>query len=67
MKRFRSRIKTKVFPYLRCGAKTVTFLFWAALYVVVMKMTILKNTANTTVKDWSMVPDNYSKWLVKKL
>ncbi|CAH2107501.1 unnamed protein product [Euphydryas editha] len=62
-KRLRSRIKTKAFPCLRCGAKTVTFLFWATLYVVVMKMTILKNSKNHTVKDWSTVPDNYSKWL----
>ncbi|XP_026730042.1 carbohydrate sulfotransferase 11-like isoform X2 [Trichoplusia ni] len=65
VKRFRARIKTKAFQYLRCGAKTATFLFWATLYMIVMKMTILKSNVNTPVKDWAIVPDNYTKWLLQ--
>ncbi|XP_047527411.1 carbohydrate sulfotransferase 11 isoform X2 [Vanessa atalanta] len=63
-KRLRSRIKTKAFPCLRCGAKTLTFLFWATLYIVVMKMTLLKSSGNQTPRDWS-IPDNYTKWLLQ--
>ncbi|XP_050343094.1 carbohydrate sulfotransferase 11 [Nymphalis io] len=63
-KRLRSRIKTKAFPCLRCGAKTLTFLFWATLYVVVMKMTLLKNSGNQAPRDWA-IPDNYTKWLLQ--
>lgn len=65
VKRLKAKLKTKGFYYLRCGAKTVTFMFWATLYMVVMKMTIFKSSANTpVVRDWSIVPDNYTKWLV---
>nr|XP_026486060.1 carbohydrate sulfotransferase 13 [Vanessa tameamea] len=63
-KRLRSRIKTKAFPCLRCGAKTLTFLFWATLYIVVMKMTLLKSSGTQTPRDWS-IPDNYTKWLLQ--
>ncbi|CAK1553536.1 unnamed protein product [Leptosia nina] len=63
LKRFRSRINTKAYYCLRCGAKTVTFLFWATLYVVVMKMTLLKSNTASPGRDSSMVPDNYTKWL----
>ncbi|KAM3962861.1 LOW QUALITY PROTEIN: carbohydrate sulfotransferase 11 [Aphomia sociella] len=66
VKRLRTRMKTKAFHYLRCGAKTATFLFWATLYMVVMKMTIFKsNVSAPVVKDWSVVPDNYTKWLLQ--
>jgi hypothetical protein len=68
LKRLRLKLKTKGFQYLRCGAKTVTFLFWATLYMLVMKVTIFKsNTSTPVVRDWSMVPDNYTKWLVISL
>ncbi|XP_073951161.1 carbohydrate sulfotransferase 11 [Choristoneura fumiferana] len=65
VKRLRTRIKTKTSHYLRCGAKTLTFLFWASLYMIVMKMTIFKSSTNAPVKDWSVVPDNYTKWLLQ--
>ncbi|XP_013188469.2 carbohydrate sulfotransferase 11 [Amyelois transitella] len=66
VKRFRWRLKTKVFQYLRCGAKTITFLFWAALYMVVVKITLFKSDSSTpVVRDWAMVPDNYTKWLLQ--
>ncbi|XP_050671190.1 carbohydrate sulfotransferase 11 [Leptidea sinapis] len=64
MKRIRPRIQINAIYCLRCAAKTITFLFWATLYVVVMKMTILKNSENTPAKDWSVTPDNYTKWLL---
>ncbi|KAI8428547.1 hypothetical protein MSG28_007312 [Choristoneura fumiferana] len=67
VKRLRTRIKTKTSHYLRCGAKTLTFLFWASLYMIVMKMTIFKSSTNAPVKDWSVVPDNYTKWLAPVL
>ncbi|XP_028167073.1 carbohydrate sulfotransferase 11-like [Ostrinia nubilalis] len=60
VKRFRTRLKTKGFYYLRCGAKTATFVFWAALYMAVMKMTIFKTSVNTPIV---REPDNYTKWL----
>ncbi|XP_047020419.1 carbohydrate sulfotransferase 11 [Helicoverpa zea] len=64
VKRLRSRIRSRAFVYLRCGAKTAAFLFWATLYMAVMKMTIFKSSVNTPpVKDWSALPDNYSMWL----
>ncbi|CAF4776847.1 unnamed protein product [Pieris macdunnoughi] len=62
IKRLRSRMNTKVYYGLRCGAKTLTFLFWATLYVVVMKMTLLKSNTSPPVKD-SIILDNYTKWL----
>ncbi|XP_059048323.1 carbohydrate sulfotransferase 11 [Achroia grisella] len=66
VKRLRMKMKTKAFHYLRCGAKTVTFLFWATLYMVVMKMTIFKSNVTAPVaRDWSIVPDNYTKWLLQ--
>ncbi|XP_045493738.1 carbohydrate sulfotransferase 11 [Colias croceus] len=65
VKRFRTRINTKVYYCLRCGAKTATFLFWATLYVVVMKMTILKGNGNAPAKDLALEPDNYTKWLLQ--
>ncbi|XP_045512825.1 carbohydrate sulfotransferase 11-like [Pieris brassicae] len=64
IKRLRSRMNTKVYYGLRCGAKTVTFLFWATLYVVVMKMTLLKSNTSPPVKD-SLILDNYTKWLLQ--
>lgn len=33
--------------------------------MVVMKMTIFKSNVTTPVKDWSIVPDNYTKWLLQ--
>ncbi|XP_053602588.1 carbohydrate sulfotransferase 11-like isoform X2 [Plodia interpunctella] len=66
LKRVRSKIRTRLYQYLRCGVKTITFLFWAALYMVVVKITLFKSDSNTpVVKDWSMVPDNYTKWLLQ--
>lgn len=64
VKRFKSRVKINASYYLRCGAKTLTFLFWATLYFVVMKMTIFKSSVSSPPKDWETVPDNYTKWLV---
>ncbi|XP_028040604.1 carbohydrate sulfotransferase 11 [Bombyx mandarina] len=64
VKRLRARIKTKAYHCLRCGAKTATFIFWATLYMIVMKMTIFKsNTTTVPVKDWAIPPDNYTKWM----
>lgn len=67
VKRFRSRMATKLYVCVRCGAKTAALLFWVSLYMVVMKMTVFKSTADTTVKDWSIMPDNYSGWQVMSL
>ncbi|XP_063379318.1 carbohydrate sulfotransferase 11 [Cydia fagiglandana] len=64
VKRIRARIKTKTTHYLRCGAKTATFLFWASLYMVVMRMTIFKGSSEPPVKEWA-IPDNYTKWLLQ--
>ncbi|CAH2075178.1 unnamed protein product, partial [Iphiclides podalirius] len=65
MKRYRTRIKTNAYHCLSCGAKTSAFLFWATLYIVVMKMTIFKSSGGNQTKDWSAVPDNYTKWLLQ--
>ncbi|XP_041976125.1 carbohydrate sulfotransferase 11 [Aricia agestis] len=64
LKRMQTRAKSKTYPCLRCGAKTITFLFWATLYMVVMKMTVFKSSGTVPAKDWSAVPDNYTKWLI---
>ena len=64
MKRFRARMKAKAFVYLRCGAKTAAFLFWASLYMIVMKMTLFKSSVNTKEKDWPKLSENCSKWTV---
>ncbi|CAG9560262.1 unnamed protein product [Danaus chrysippus] len=65
MKRFRTRIKIKAMPCLRCGAKTATFIFWAALYAGVMKVTFLRSNDDEYAKELSMEPDNYTKWLMQ--
>ncbi|CAH1644222.1 unnamed protein product [Spodoptera littoralis] len=62
VKRFRSRMATKLYICVRCGAKTAALLFWVSLYMIVMKMTVFKSTEDTSVKDWSIIPDNYSGW-----
>ncbi|KAL4708385.1 hypothetical protein ACJJTC_019621 [Scirpophaga incertulas] len=65
LKRLRLKLKTKGFHYIRCGAKSLAFLFWATLYMLVMKETIFKRNVKTpVVQDWSMEPDNYTKWLL---
>ncbi|XP_013141460.1 PREDICTED: carbohydrate sulfotransferase 11 [Papilio polytes] len=65
IKRVRAKVKSKVFYCLRCGAKTAAFLFWATLYLIVMRLTVFKSGESKQVKDWSMIPDNYTKWLIQ--
>ncbi|XP_013178127.1 PREDICTED: carbohydrate sulfotransferase 11 [Papilio xuthus] len=65
VKRFRARVKTKAFYCLRCSAKTAAFLFWATLYMIVMRLTVFKSGESKQAKDWSILPDNYTKWLMQ--
>lgn len=61
---FTNEDQNKNFSLLEMWCEDVNLLFWASLYMIVMKMTIFKSSTNAPVKDWSVVPDNYTKWLV---
>lgn len=49
---------------VKCAVKTGTFLFWASLYMLVMKLTIFKTSVKTPTEDWLDASDNYTKWMV---
>ncbi|GBP68709.1 Carbohydrate sulfotransferase 11 [Eumeta japonica] len=63
MKRIHLGSRQKALQCIKCSAKTGTFLFWATLYLLVMRLTIFKSHVKTKTEDWSAVPDNYTKWL----
>ncbi|XP_011565274.3 carbohydrate sulfotransferase 11 [Plutella xylostella] len=59
------RIKRILAQYFLCGAKTVAFLFWASIYLFVMKHTIFKGQVTTPTDDsqtYLAYPDNYSQF-----
>ncbi|KAI5636389.1 sulfotransferase family domain-containing protein [Phthorimaea operculella] len=62
--KFRKRWGRNILQCLACCVKFCTFVFWASLCLMAMKLTLFRSSA-PVVKDWSYLPDNYTKWLLQ--